>query len=153
MFGKGYGMPSSHSQFVSYFAVSLTLFLLFRHLPSPSSDSVSRSYTERLIISVFACIGAVAVSVSRIYLNYHTTKQVLAGCTAGAFYALLWYFLTAYLRGAGWVDWVLDTELAGLLRLRDLVVSEDLIEIGWRQWEAKRKLKRRDDSDTSHKTE
>ncbi|KAJ9217046.1 hypothetical protein DTO166G4_1506 [Paecilomyces variotii] len=153
MYGKGYGMPSSHSQFVSYFAVSLILFLLFRHLPTPSSTSASRSYTERLIISVLACIGATSVSVSRIYLNYHTPKQVLAGCAAGVVYAIFWYCFTAYLRHAGWVDWALDTELAGLLRLRDLVVSEDLIEVGWRQWEAKRKLKRRDNSDSSRKTE
>ncbi|KLU88310.1 hypothetical protein MAPG_07297, partial [Magnaporthiopsis poae ATCC 64411] len=31
--GKGYGMPSSHAQFVAFWALSLALFLLVRHRP------------------------------------------------------------------------------------------------------------------------
>uniref|UniRef100_A0A0D2XCM3 Dolichyldiphosphatase n=1 Tax=Fusarium oxysporum (strain Fo5176) TaxID=660025 RepID=A0A0D2XCM3_FUSOF len=31
--GKGYGMPSSHAQFVAFWSVSLALFLLVRHKP------------------------------------------------------------------------------------------------------------------------
>ncbi|TPX09653.1 uncharacterized protein E0L32_009126 [Thyridium curvatum] len=32
---KGYGMPSSHAQFVAFWAVALALFLLARHKPRP----------------------------------------------------------------------------------------------------------------------
>lgn len=32
--GKGYGMPSSHAQFVAFWAVAMALFLLVRHTPS-----------------------------------------------------------------------------------------------------------------------
>ncbi|CAG9943265.1 unnamed protein product [Clonostachys rosea f. rosea IK726] len=39
MHGKGYGMPSSHAQFVAFWSVSLGLFLLVRHKPSKAVDS------------------------------------------------------------------------------------------------------------------
>jgi len=32
----GYGMPSSHAQFVTFFAAFLVLFLLIRYLPNAS---------------------------------------------------------------------------------------------------------------------
>ena len=49
MTGKGYGMPSSHAQFVFFFAVSISLFLLARHgqegpgyLPSARSITAAK---------------------------------------------------------------------------------------------------------------
>lgn len=98
MYGKGYGMPSSHSQFVTFFSISLSLFLLLRHMPSPSITHSPISLSERLLLSFVACLCAAAVVVSRVYLNYHTLKQVLAGCAAGAFSAIAWFLLTAYFR-------------------------------------------------------
>jgi dolichyldiphosphatase len=55
--------------------------------------------------------------------------------------------ITSFLRTKGYVDWVLDLGISQLLRLRDLVVSQDLAEAGWQQWERERKLKRRGHSD------
>ena len=40
------------------------------------------------------------------------------------------------------MDWGLDTYLARQLRVRDLVVEEDLVDSGWARWE-ERRLKRR----------
>lgn len=151
MYGKGYGMPSSHSQYVAFFALSLTFFLLLRHVPNQTSPYASSTFAERAALSVLACIGSAAVSVSRVYLNYHTPRQVLAGYAAGVIFAIFWFFFTTYLRRAGWIDWALDTQLARMARVRDLVVSEDLVEAGWQRWEAKRKLKRREGSDPSRK--
>lgn len=157
MYGKGYGMPSSHAQFVSFFSVSLALFLLLRHRPHPhdrsmdvdarhtqhrTSSTLSQSattLTQRVLLSALALGGAAAVAYSRIYLSYHTPKQVLVGCAAGAVFAVGWFAFTWYLRHAGWIDWGLDTPLARAVRMRDLVVSEDLLEAGWQQWEQRRK--------------
>ncbi|KAK5088302.1 hypothetical protein LTR05_002519 [Lithohypha guttulata] len=168
MHGKGYGMPSSHAQFVSFFAVSLTLFLLLRHQPStqhhhnspPRSSTITgktstatnnfdpliyptyrqSSLLERLVLSLLAICGATAVAASRIYLSYHTPRQVLVGVIAGILFALLWFMGTSWLRTEGWVEWGLDTYLARLVRLRDLIVTEDLQDAGWGRWEARRRM-------------
>ena len=88
--------------------------------------------------------GAAAVAVSRVYLRYHTPKQVLVGGGAGLACALVWFVVTAWLRRSGVVDSLLELEMARMLRVRDLVVMEDLVEAGWQRWEQKR-LERRQD--------
>ena len=142
MHGKGYGMPSSHAQFVTFFSLTLTMFLLFRHAPHPTETHTPFSFFQRLLLSVIAIISAATVASSRIYLNYHTPKQVLVGCAAGALFSVLWFAFTTYLRRSGWVGWGLDTYLARQLRVRDLVMEEDLVDSGWARWE-ERRLKRR----------
>lgn len=138
MFGKGYGMPSSHSQFVAFFSISLSLFLLLRHVPSRATTYSPSSFLERSLLSIVACLCAAAVVVSRVYLNYHTTKQVMVGCVAGTFSALAWFAVTTYLRRYGWIEWALDTRVAHTFRFRDLVVTEDLVDAGWERWEKRR---------------
>lgn len=142
MYGKGYGMPSSHSQFVAFFAVSLTLFLLFRHVPTPSTSYSPSTLLERLLLSFVACLGASAVAASRVYLNYHTPKQVCVGAAAGVTFAIVWFLFTTYLRRTGWIDWALDTSVSRKLRFRDLVTTEDLQDAGWGRWESRRKERR-----------
>ncbi|KAI8964009.1 PAP2-domain-containing protein [Daldinia sp. FL1419] len=141
MNGKGYGMPSSHAQFVAYFAVSITLFLLFRH--QPPSPRVRRrnhtpmSLTERAGWSALGLGMAAAVAWSRIYLNYHTEKQVVVGAAAGVVSAVGWFIITTIIRRSGWLAWALDTPIAKFFRVRDLVVEEDLCQAGWEKWDDK----------------
>jgi dolichyldiphosphatase len=139
MNGKGYGMPSSHAQFVTFFAVSMALFLLFRHRP-PGSGQRRRNHTpmtmaERAFWSVVGLIGALTIAWSRVYLNYHTEKQVLVGCAAGSVIAVTWFIITSVLRRIGWVAWAMEIPLAKWLRVRDLVVEEDLCQAGWEKWD------------------
>lgn len=140
MYGKGYGMPSSHAQFVAYFSVSLTLFLLFRHTPSKKPTPLHQPLTlpMRLLLSVLAICSATAVAWSRIYLNYHTGKQVTVGCAAGTMSAVLWFLATTILRKYGLLEWSLGTPVARHFRMRDLVVEEDLCQAGWEKWEKKK---------------
>ncbi|KZM26683.1 catalytic [Ascochyta rabiei] len=139
MHGKGYGMPSSHAQFVAFFSVTLTLFLLFRHVPHPTETHTPFSFAGRFVLSLLAMASAAAVAVSRIYLSYHTQKQVFVGCACGALFAILWFVFTTYLRRAGWIEWALSTWLARAFRVRDLVIQEDLVDSGWARWEERRK--------------
>lgn len=139
MHGKGYGMPSSHAQFVSFFSVTLALFLLFRHVPHPTDTHTPFSFGGRVLLSLLALVCAGAVAASRIYLSYHTPNQVLVGCAAGAAFALAWFAFTTYLRRAGWLAWALETWPLRSLRVRDLVVQEDLVDSGWARWEDRRK--------------
>lgn len=184
--GKGYGMPSSHAQFVAFWAVAMALFLLVRHTPSwtdhgygPRSVAVdgqggagagagagarggqgnNRSaqrrtsswgqdwvmvesyahrpwtYAERAAASAFVLGVAALVAWSRVYLGYHTVNQVLVGCLAGAVCAIAWYAATAAARSTGLLAWALESPFARGLRVRDLVVSEDLCQAGWEKWE------------------
>jgi dolichyldiphosphatase len=139
MHGKGYGMPSSHAQFVVFFSITLTLFLLFRHVPKRAKPShTPLSLTSRIGLSGLALANAGLVAWSRIYLSYHTPKQVLVGCAAGLISAISWFLITTTVRRIGLLEWALNQFPARLLRMRDLVVEEDLCQAGWEKWEGKR---------------
>ncbi|KAJ3364233.1 Dolichyldiphosphatase 1 [Kappamyces sp. JEL0680] len=85
-FGK-YGMPSSHSQFMWYFA-GFSLLYLAKHKP------ITMQYVGLYLCIISACV---VVSVSRVYLLYHTTRQVGVGAMVGWLFGLGWYFLGASL--------------------------------------------------------
>ncbi|KAF4978113.1 hypothetical protein FZEAL_5445 [Fusarium zealandicum] len=143
--GKGYGMPSSHAQFVAYWSVSLALFLLVRHRPprvlrGRAASSVHRPWSmlERVAVSAVAGVIAAATAWSRVYLNYHTTRQVVAGCVAGVVSAVGWFVIVEVARQTGWLSWALETRLARAFRVRDLVVEEDMCQAGWEKWEERR---------------
>jgi dolichyldiphosphatase len=149
MHGKGYGMPSSHAQFVSFFSISLTLFLLFRHVPrKPTPSHTPLSMVARVLLSGVALANAGLVAWSRTYLNYHTQKQVFVGVGAGVLSAIAWFSITTFVRQVGLLSWFLDQPIARLFRMRDLVVEEDLCQSGWEKWELKRAAAT---SQTSHK--
>jgi len=148
MHGKGYGMPSSHSQFVAFFSTYLTLFLLLRHNPHShpfqSSTHVPTPYWQRLALALLSIVCAGAVAQSRLYLNYHTQRQVYAGIAAGVACAVAWFAALSIARRLGLVEALLETPPARWLRLRDLVVNEDLVDAGWERWEM-RKRKRQEE--------
>ncbi|KAF2207777.1 hypothetical protein CERZMDRAFT_50398 [Cercospora zeae-maydis SCOH1-5] len=143
--GKGYGMPSSHAQYAAFFSVYLSLFLLLRHdpvnHPNASSTHIPTPFWQRLGLAVISIISAGAVAHSRIYLNYHSQKQVYIGCAAGAGCAVAWFIVTAMARRMGVVDWMLELPPMKWLRMRDLVVSESLEDAGWEKYQAALKLR------------
>jgi dolichyldiphosphatase len=152
MHGKGYGMPSSHAQFVAFFSISLTLFLLCRHTPGHPTSYSPSTFIERLLLSAVALLGAAAVAASRAYLSYHTPKQIWVGIAAGTVFAIVYFLFTTFLRRYGWIDWALDMRIARMLRFRDLITTEDLQDAGWGRYEARRKARRDVDAVTSRKS-
>ncbi|KAF5025914.1 hypothetical protein F66182_2033 [Fusarium sp. NRRL 66182] len=145
--GKGYGMPSSHAQFVAFWSVSLALFLLVRHKP-PHIHAERRgvhrpwSVLERVAVSFAGAVIAAATAWSRVYLNYHTTRQVVVGSAAGVVSAAGWFAIVAVVRQMGFLSWALETPLARAFRVRDLVVEEDMCQAGWEKWEERRAASR-----------
>lgn len=135
-------MPSSHAQFVAFFAVyfSLWIYLRARHLPT----------YERVLISITSVVASVAVSISRIYLSYHTRLQVACGYSVGVVFALAWFGFTAWLRvtklgqaGGGWGlealtggrklwDWLLWA--TQIVYVKDLLADVDLVRWEWEVW-------------------
>ncbi|KAI8920235.1 hypothetical protein PhCBS80983_g05532 [Powellomyces hirtus] len=83
--GNGYGMPSSHSQFVAFFAAYVTIYTIrrlhFRHA------------VWKPLICAACILMAALVAYSRIRLSYHTPKQVIVGLTCGTIFAGLWFLL------------------------------------------------------------
>lgn len=73
----------------------------------------------------------------------------MVGCTAGTVLAFAWFAITGFLRSHGWIDWTLELSVARFMRIRDLVVSEDLAEAGWQRWNMRRRLNASGDSNTS----
>lgn len=148
--GKGYGMPSSHAQFVLFWSLSLVLFMLVRHRPPVSRSVATRgargrtvetnpwSRFEKMAICLAAVIVAAATAWSRVYLGYHTTRQVVAGSVAGAASATAWFVATEMIRRWGWLSWALESRIGRAFRARDLAIEEDICQAGWEKWEEKR---------------
>jgi dolichyldiphosphatase len=141
MNGRGYGMPSSHAQFVMFFATYLSLFLLARHAPTSNTPSPT-PFAHRALICIIGFVGAGAVTASRVYLRYHTEKQVLVGAGFGVLLGIAWYLTVGFLRTTGWTDWALELWPLKALRIRDLVIVEDLPDAGWVRWRELMKLKK-----------
>ena len=96
------------------------------------------SLVERVAVSLVALALASMVAWSRVYLGYHTPKQVLAGCSAGFVCAVGWFAVTYILRHTGLLAQALDWPVSRWFRIRDLVVEEDMCQAGWEKWEEKR---------------
>ncbi|KAK0728123.1 PAP2 superfamily-domain-containing protein [Lasiosphaeria miniovina] len=96
------------------------------------------SFVQRALVSAVALALAGLVAWSRIYLGYHTEKQVLVGCAAGSLSAVGWFLITSLARQMGLLSWALELPVARWFRLRDLVVEQDLCQAGWESWERRR---------------
>lgn len=88
-----YGMPSSHAQFVSFFATYIIYFVFIR-LHHMNNNTIIENISKFLIISS-SMVVAVLVCISRIYLQYHTISQVLCGIIVGFLFATFWFALTS----------------------------------------------------------
>jgi len=131
MHGKGYGMPSSHAQFVAFFSVYTTLWVFLRcnHFP----------LLKRVAVTILSFSGASAISLSRIYLSYHTPKQVLAGNIIGAGLAIFWFCTTSYLRRCDirmvdrtpwqWIMWA-----GSFIWMKDMCLDVDLVQHDYNIW-------------------
>jgi len=85
--GNGYGFPSSHSQYMGYFATFLILHLHFRH-KFALVDQVIRALVYSALIA-----WAVAVAYSRYHLSYHSVSQILWGVSIGISFGLSFYLV------------------------------------------------------------
>ncbi|KAB0798133.1 hypothetical protein PPYR_09126 [Photinus pyralis] len=89
-----YGMPSSHAQFVWFFATYIIYFVFIR-LHHMNNNTIIENVSKLLIISSSVLV-ALLVSFSRIYLEYHSISQVLCGALVGVVFATFWFALTYF---------------------------------------------------------
>ncbi|XP_072975306.1 lipid phosphate phosphatase gamma [Typha angustifolia] len=77
-----HGWPSSHSQYMFFFATFLTLLAL------------KKSSRGRLFFSSITWPFAILTMYSRVYLGYHSLAQVYAGAAVGIVFGAVWYWIT-----------------------------------------------------------
>lgn len=81
--GDKMGMPSGHSQFIWFFAIFWTLYILYSNL--------FKNKTSNILSIICLIIIALIVALSRIYLECHTFLQVLVGSIVGATIGVISY--------------------------------------------------------------
>ncbi|KAG0210573.1 Dolichyldiphosphatase 1 [Mortierella sp. GBA30] len=131
--GDGYGMPSSHSQFMAYFA-TYTIVLMYRRGVTPVAIFPHA-------VSAIVIIWSALVVYSRVHLYYHTWQQVVAGTICGIIFALAYYFIANnFLRSKGFFEWIVEHPWAREMYIRDTYSAYDLTKFDWEMWQQHRKL-------------
>lgn len=140
-------MPSSHSQFIWYFAVYGTLYLM-------KNISFHQSIWKVLISNLMLLL-AILVSISRwiitllkldcifiywlvcyrVYLGYHTLNQVIAGSCIGTCFGICWFALVQLIYSTGIIDTIIDSPLAKIIYLKDMRMIDNVVEWEYQQWE------------------
>jgi len=141
--GYGYGFPSSHSQYMAYFATFLLLHLHFRH----RFVSTGHWLLDQLFkLAVHAALigWAAVVAYSRLHLAYHSPPQVLWGVLIGVLFGIAFYLTTELiptrrpdtLLGRG-RTFLLTNVISTWLRIRDgwAVWPDSGVEEQWQTWQ------------------
>lgn len=129
--GEGYGFPSSHSQWMGYFATFILCHITFRHR-FVSTGSRFLDLVWKVTVYIGLILWAASVAFSRYYLSYHTAHQVMWGVVIGILFGSS-YYVTIELIPARSPDSVLG-------RARAAVLSNPLctwfrVRDGWAVWE------------------
>lgn len=146
-----YGMPSSHSQFMGFFACYMIFFSYIR-----LQGQVYERYRDNIISSIrqhFIAFTSITTSIlvaySRIYLHYHTQNQVLIGFTIGSVCGLGWFVLTQ-LVFTPFFPIFTNTKLAEILLIKD---STNIPDILWFEYTSSRMEARQRSRRSSQKTQ
>ncbi|PKA56206.1 dolichyldiphosphatase [Apostasia shenzhenica] len=82
-----HGWPSSHSQYMFFFASYFSL----QCLTGVGGGASSR--LSRIVLALFPWPAAILTLYSRVYLGYHSLAQVFAGAILGLFLGVLWFWI------------------------------------------------------------
>ncbi|KAJ7155982.1 hypothetical protein C8R43DRAFT_884150 [Mycena crocata] len=84
---KTYGMPSTHSATIAYYATFVPLACVYLPL-HPSLFPGARVLTPLVVLP-----WAALIALSRVWLGHHTWPQVAVGCAYGVAFAGVWFSL------------------------------------------------------------
>ena len=128
-----FGMPSNHSQFVGFFSAYVLLFVLIRLPPFNQNAFLERFW--RLLIIGGTWFVSLLVCVGRVYLQYHTWSQVIAGGLLGLTTGALWFCVTQFLL-APLFPRIVSWKISEQLLLRDTSLIPNVL---WFEYTATRK--------------
>ena len=83
---RGYGMPSSHAQFMGAFVISVLLYISLHR---------TRLQLRKEFIYIFSCCGLLVLTLlgfSRVYTSHHTVAQVFVGTLLGVCFGSFSHF-------------------------------------------------------------
>ncbi|DAZ99359.1 TPA: hypothetical protein N0F65_005210 [Lagenidium giganteum] len=115
---SGSGMPSAHSQFITFFSTYVILYTWKR--------LNSHRRLEQTLTMVGAIVLATMVCVSRVRLGYHSLEQVLAGACVGCMAGLAWHMLGTAV-APRLFPVLVQSRLAQFFYVRDISHIPDLI--------------------------
>ncbi|KAF8322485.1 PAP2-domain-containing protein [Clavulina sp. PMI_390] len=145
LLGDTYGFPSSHSQYMAYFATFLLLHLSSRHtFASYGAGLRWLDLLQRGALYAGILLWSFGVAFSRYFLHYHTVEQVVAGYMIGIFSGATYFFLTEPARStsaaAKWRNAFLDSWFAQYWRIRDgwMVYKDGGVEEEYLDWRRRR---------------
>ncbi|KAJ6596877.1 hypothetical protein DFH09DRAFT_1132998 [Mycena vulgaris] len=90
---KTYGMPSTHSATIAYYATFVPLASIYL----PLHPSVPAGAMARVLVPAIVLPWAALIALSRVWLGHHTWPQVAVGCAYGVVFASVWF--TMWTRG------------------------------------------------------
>jgi len=140
-----HGMPSSHCQFMSFFAIYSFLFAYVRLKPHESENFIIRKH----VLAFGSCASAVLVAVSRIYLHYHTVEQVAVGLFVGGVGGLCWFGIVVHFL-MPCSQQLINTKVAEYFLIRD---SSSIPDILWFEYTTTRSEARQRNKRTSSKAQ
>ncbi|QEU61989.1 Cax4 [Kluyveromyces lactis] len=108
---SGYGMPSAHSQFMGFFTMYIGLRIWCQW------GGLNKSH--KILASFGLLLASSGVVVSRVYLGYHSVKQVLVGVSIGALLGTCHFLASTIVRYIGLVDWFLSWRIVQLFLIKD----------------------------------
>jgi len=112
-----FGMPSSHAQFMWFFTMYI-LFFLFVRLTRPSAAFASRDLFWKIVVFIACLVTSSTVSYGRIYLGYHSWRQVIYGNLVGATLGSLWFAVVHWL-ATPIFPWITSLRISETLMIRD----------------------------------
>ncbi|OUM61644.1 hypothetical protein PIROE2DRAFT_45030 [Piromyces sp. E2] len=125
---SGYGMPSSHSQFMFFFATYCILYMFLKL-------KMKNNIWKYLLSVILICIAS-TVAFSRYYLYYHSAKQVLTGITLGIISGTCWFYIVNSIIRPRWFRPILEHPISRFLLLQD---SENIDNVF--VWEYEQRMK------------
>jgi len=142
--GGGYGFPSSHSQYMGYFATFLICHVYFTHRFSTTGSKILDKLW-RLVVYAGLLGWAGVVAYSRHKLGYHNWHQIFWGLAIGSILALSLYLVaellptrypTSYL--GQFKQFVLSNPVSMWLQIRDgwAVWADGGRDEEWKRWRA-----------------
>ncbi|GAM26010.1 hypothetical protein SAMD00019534_091850, partial [Acytostelium subglobosum LB1] len=117
---KSYGMPSDHAQFMFFFALLVTMFMV------KNKTKICKHIKRVLIVVLFTL--ALAVAYSRVHLGYHTDRQVAYGSVIGMTLAMIWYGVTEYIFVPFIFPLLADSPIGRYFYLRDTTLIPNLMQ-------------------------
>ncbi|TPX53342.1 hypothetical protein SeMB42_g00819 [Synchytrium endobioticum] len=131
--GSGYAMPSSHSQFIAFFAVYLMLNLYAK------KHMEQQLWKHLIVVATFIAAGLVCYS--RYALNYHTQWQVVIGAVLGVIVGVHWHLMVGRVLLPFLVDRldILEWRVSRYFMIRDTRRIPDVLQL---EYDAIRKASR-----------